>query len=347
MKNILKTPQWTKARGKNDNIVLTSRVRLARNLKDFPFPNAANQEKRTQMAQVFQEFMNQCDYFDGYYWHDMDKLLPIQKQIFLEEYLISPMFLAENGIGRALAFNTEKNVSLMVNEEDHIRIQVLSPGFDFKETWLIANRLDNEIEDKMDYAFSTQFGYKTACITNAGTALRVSVMLHIPAVIAAGKLDENIYRANELGFMIRGIYGEGTNIHGNLIQLSNRLTIGLSEETIIRQLERITDKIVEEEKNLRNMILNQQLKVTEDKINRSLGILKTAKILSFEEFMELFSLVRLGVDMEFLPEIPKEVLNRMFLNVRSGHLQFKFRVGEPQQADLLRAEYVKGELASF
>lgn len=348
MINYLKPPHWIDVVGPEGDIVLTSRVRLARNLKEYPFPHQCSSQQRTIIARRFKNLVMTNPYFSDYAWVNFDSLSMLERLMLLEEHVISPAFSRENAEGRAVAFNSSKNESVMVNEEDHLRMQVIEPGLDLKKGWMSLNRMDDEIESEIDYAFSTEFGYKTSCLSNLGSGLRVSLMVHLPAISLSQQMPSLMQYLVGLGFVVRGIFGEGTDIMGNLVQISNQWSFGLSEDDIISDVQRAARHVIKKERATREMILFELPRKIPDQVFRNFALIKSARLLSFPEFMDRYSIVRMGVEMGILEEIPRRILNQLMLEARPAFLQAIYGVEENQEIlDELRARHVRKMLEDF
>jgi protein arginine kinase len=236
----------------------------------------------------------------------------------------------------------------MINEEDHLRIQVLRSGFQLKKTWAAITELDSALEERLDYAFSPTLGYLTACPTNLGTGMRASAMMHLPALVIASQMEKVVRAVNQLGMVVRGLFGEGSDASGSIFQISNQTTLGESEEGIIKRLGSVLNSIIEHELNARQKLLEADANKMFDKIGRAFGILQNGHVLSSSEAMNLLSLIRLGVDLGVFPDTNRCVVDRLLIEAQPGHLQHAQRGEfEPGQRDLLRAMRLRGEFANF
>lgn len=305
-----------------NNMILTSRVRLARNLANMPYPHMLNSE---QINKVIEEVASSiigsnsaiAGDFHVIKLKDMDQLNRISM---FEKHLVSSD-LIDNYERAAVVLNKEKNVSVMINEEDHIRLQVLYPGFKIKEAYEYANSLDDLMEETLTYAYDGKLGYLTSCPTNVGTGIRASVMMHLPALTATKNINNVINTVTQVGMTIRGIYGEGSNIMGNIYQVSNQVTLGLSEEEIINNLTAVTKKIIDQEEMARQFLYEKQRDEIEDGIYRSVGILKYARVISTAEAMNLLSTVRMGIEMGIIRDIDINNVNNLIVNIQPATLQ--------------------------
>jgi protein arginine kinase len=237
----------------------------------------------------------------------------------------------------------------MINEEDHLRIQVLRAGFQLKKAWAAITELDSKLEETLDYAYSPTLGYLTACPTNLGTGMRASAMMHLPALVIAGQMEKVVRAVNQLGMVVRGLFGEGSDASGSIFQISNQTTLGESEEDIIKRLQSVLQSIVEHELNARAKLLESDGSKLHDKIGRAYGILQNSHLLSSSEAMNLLSLLRLGIDLGIFPEASRTAIDRLFIEAQPGHIQHA--TGKPElesaERDALRASRLRAEFAAF
>lgn len=305
---------WTKPSSSNDDIVLSSRIRLARNLLGIPFPNKLdNDAARGLSKKITDSFLQENEEnFNRVNLWESDKL---NNRIYYEKHLISKKLINNREIS-SFIYNGDETISLMINEEDHLRIQTITAGLNLKEAYAEADKIDDILEDRLDYAFHESLGYLTACPTNIGTGLRASVMIHLPAITQSNEIKEVSNILNRVGMVIRGSYGEGTEVLSNLYQISNQVTLGLSEEDLIKNLEGIVSEVINQEKKARDNIYNNYRYELEDKIMRSLSVLKSSVLISNKEALELLSNVRMGVEMGII-NIEKEKLNSLLYKISS------------------------------
>jgi protein arginine kinase len=274
-------------------------------------------------------------------------LSELERQILVERHLISrELSGAKEGAG--VVISRDQAISVMINEEDHLRIQVLRAGFQLKKTWSTIDELDSVLEGQLDYAFSSTLGYLTACPTNLGTAMRASAMMHLPALVISSQMEKVVRAVNQLGMVVRGLFGEGSDANGSIFQISNQTTLGESEDDIIKRLQAVLQSIVEHEVNAREKLLEADAAKLSDKIGRAYGILQNSHLLNSSEAMNLLSLIRLGVDLGLFPEEHRATVDRLFIEAQPGHLQYKQKGEfEPAQRDLLRAACLRTEFATF
>ena len=335
--------KWLSESGPEGDIVLSSRIRLARNIKDIPYPNNASDEDLLKVNTLIQDVLKDKDKVKLNYL-SIDNMDELEKYIFVEKYLISPAHVKE-GVYRGLLTNREENISAMINEEDHIRIQVFLSGLNLKKAWDKADMIDDLLEEKLDFAFSEKWGYLSACPTNMGTGLRASVMMHLPALNLTNNIDRMLSAISKLGLVIRGIYGEGSDSSGNIYQISNQVTLGLNENDIIDNLESITKQIIGQEKNARKRLVKEQESDLKDSIYRAFGVLKNAYKINIEEAMELISNVRLGIDMGIIDNIDPLTLNQLIVLIRPAHLKKIMDINsEGKDNDIKRAKLIRNRL---
>ena len=330
--------------GPNDRIVMSSRVRLARNLRDASFPGWAKKPERVKILEtVLPAICTLLEMTDSFA-EAMDNLTALDKQILVERHLISREHAAKN-VGSGIVLNREESFCVMINEEDHLRMQALRPGFQIREAWNAIDKLDSALEKKLNYAFDNELGYLTACPTNLGTGIRVSAMLHLPGLVLAEQINPIIQSVNKLGLAVRGLYGEGTEALGNVFQVSNQMTLGESETAIVERLEKVLSQIIEHEENARQSLLEKKPKTVLNHIGRAYGILANAHSISSKETMNLLSLLRLGIDLNLFPGTPRALVDELFLVTQPAHLQKQISDKlSAEERDLLRADMVRERL---
>jgi protein arginine kinase len=343
-KFLVSTADTTRRSGPHDRIVMSSRVRLARNIKDGAFPGWAKKPERVRVLEIIRPAVERLPEFDGAFSETMDNLSALDKQILVERHLISREHAARNA-GSGLVFNAEETFCVMINEEDHLRMQALRPGLQLRQAWASIDRLDSELEQVLNYAFSNDLGYLTACPTNLGTGIRVSAMLHLPGLVLAEQINPIIQSVNKLGLAVRGLYGEGTEALGNVFQVSNQMTLGEAETAIVERLEKVLAQIIEHEENARATLLEKKPKMIFNHIGRAYGILANAHSISSKETMNLLSLFRLGVESGLFPGVRSALADELFLLTQPAHLQKQFS-GKltAEERDLLRADMLRERL---
>jgi protein arginine kinase len=313
-------------------------------LKDTPFPGWAKKPERVKILEMIRPAVESLPEMKGAFSEVMDNLTALDRQILVERHLISREQAAKSS-GSGLVFNREEVFCVMINEEDHLRMQALRPGLQLREVWSAIDHLDSELEKKLDYAFSDDLGYLTACPTNLGTGIRVSAMLHLPGLVLGEQINPIIQSVNKLGLAVRGLYGEGTEALGNVFQVSNQMTLGESETVIVERLDKVLSQIIEHEENARQTLLEKKPKVVFNHIGRAYGILANAHSISSKETMNLLSLMRLGVDLELFPARERTVVDELFILTQPAHLQKQFSDKlSAEERDLLRADMVRDRL---
>ncbi len=331
---------WYKNKGNEGDVVLSTRVRLARNLEDYPFPVRLSTKEKQEISLLVRDSLSDYD-SKALSFIDMSELSPTQAVSLAEKHLISPEFAYE-GTGRALLLSEQEDVSIMLCEEDHIRIQVILPGLALEEAFSQADEIDSVIENKLNYAFDERIGYLTQCPTNLGTGMRASVMLHLPALNKKGAMRRLSTTVAKLGLTLRGSYGEGSDISGDIFQLSNQVTLGISEKAALQNLTSIAMQIVSQEKQARSSLVKDVDYI--DKIYRSWGILRSAYKLTSNELTNLISFVRMGAA-EGIIDVPLEKLTSMFIELQPATINVSEGKNLSQnERDILRAEKVRAEL---
>jgi protein arginine kinase len=333
--------KWYQKTSQQDDIVISTRVRLARNLKSLPFKNKITKQQQIELNNQVRQALELANLgensFDFIY---LDQLSDLEQLALVEKHLVSHNFI-EDPSNKMVAITKDNSISIMVNEEDHIRIQVLESGLDLKHAFETCNRIDDLLDEQLEYAFDERLGYLTFCPTNLGTGLRASVMLHLPALEQSRIIPQLISTVSKLGLTIRGTYGEGTKAIGATYQLSNQVTLGLSEETAIENLENVIMQIIDSEKATRQELLKNNIEVV-DEICRSYGILKNAMLMSSNEFYELVSNVRLGVSENIIQDVKISSLNELLNLIGTASICVNDnKVYSPKERDFQRAKLIK------
>lgn len=341
----LSTPAETSQRsGPSDRIVMSSRVRLARNLRGFAFPGWAKKPERIRALEAVRPAVQSLKAMGGGFSETMDNFSALEKQILVERHLISREHAAKNA-GSGLVLSKDESLCVMINEEDHLRMQALRPGLQLREAWTALDHVDSSLEKKLEYAFSPTLGYLTACPTNLGTGIRVSAMLHLPALVLAEQINQIIQAVNKLGLAVRGLYGEGTEALGNVFQVSNQMTLGEVESEVVERLNKVLLQLIEHEENARASLLEKKPKTIYNHIGRAYGILANAHSISSKETMNLLSLLRLGVDIGLFPSTDRALVDELFLITQPAHLQKSYSEKlSAEERDLLRADMLRERL---
>lgn len=340
--------EWMAKGGNESDIVISTRVRIARNLVHHPFPMLATNQQSEEVLELLRGVLEDQRLQNYGTLHpvllaDLDDL---DKRILVEKHLISPNLAGDSRKGAAF-ISEDESLSIMVNEEDHLRIQCLYPGFQVQEAWAKATEIDDIFEDHVDYAFDVNRGYLTSCPTNVGTGMRASVMMHLPALVLTQQINRILSAVSQVGLTVRGIYGEGSEAMGNLFQISNQITLGQSETEIIENLVGVVLQIIEHEKNAREKLLSESRLRMIDRVMRSYGILSHAAIMDSKEAAQRLSDVRLGVDIGLIENVPAQVLNELNVMTQSGFLQKLF--GEnlsPAERDMYRAKLIREKVGN-
>jgi protein arginine kinase len=342
---VKKPAGWINGEGEESSVVLSSRIRLARNIAGIKFPNSAEPETREKLLQLFDSAVAKSEFLqDGSFFRTsgMDRT---NSSFLVERHLISPTML-DHLDGSGVYIATSEQVSIMVNEEDHLRIQALTSGLEMDRTMELASQYDNEVGRLLEYDYDSDFGFLTACPTNVGTGLRASVLIHLPGLVLTREIEKVIHKVTKMGLIVRGFYGEGTDVLGNLFQISNQTTLGQSENDILEAIERVTRTIIADEATARNRLKEEAYDQISDKIWRAYGILKHARVLSSEEVMNLLSAVRLGLAMGIIDMISIATINDILLLSQPAHLmKYYGEEMDVDRRDIVRAEMVREKLS--
>jgi protein arginine kinase len=312
--------EWLRGTGPESDIVISSRARLARNLAEFPFVRRANSEERSHIIKLVQRKIESIEAWKDLFCLRVDQLSSLDRQFLVERQLMS-LELAEGSGDRAVAIDQNERFSIMVNEEDHLRIQVMSSGLDVHQAWTQIDEIDNLLESRLNYAFDEQLGYLTACPTNVGTGLRVSVMLHLPALVVTREIEKVFRSLQKINVTVRGLYGEGSQFMGDFYQVSNQVTLGRSEEELVQTVSEVVPRIIEYERKARQFLLNESEQDLHDDVSRAFGILSTARKISSEETLHYLSKVRMGVNLGLIHALDMATINRLFVQTQPAHLQ--------------------------
>ncbi len=338
------TGEWLRGAGPESDIVISSRIRLARNLADFPFMNRVTQQDREGIANILRTRIREIVPAEESFDVNLAELEKVDRQFLVERHLISRELAESQGTRAAIIDGAEK-FSLMLNEEDHLRMQGLESGLSLQSVWERMSRLDDLIEEKVTYAYHDKYGYLTACPTNVGTGLRVSVMLHLPALVITRQIDKVFRSLQKINLAVRGLYGEGSQAMGDFYQISNQITLGRSEIDLVKQVGDIVPVIIDYERQAREFLMKESHESLHDRVSRAHGILRTAQTISSEETMHLLSSVRMGVNLGLLSDLTIAQVNDLFLHTQPAHLQ-KLTGGELETTDrnIERARYLRRQL---
>jgi len=338
------TGEWLKGKGEDSDIVISSRARLARNLVQFPFISQASEPQRRRLEQLLRDtIITACADCDLSYFSLADAAV-LDSRLLMERHLISRELAEANG-PRGVAISPDEMISVMVNEEDHLRMQVIHAGLDLKNTWGEMDAIDNALEAHLNYAFSPKLGYLTACPTNVGTGLRLSVMFHLPGMVITKQIEKAFEAVSKMNLAVRGLYGEGTQAHGDFYQISNQITLGKSEEELLENVGAVVPAIVRYERMARQTLLNENRPTLEDRVFRSLGVLQNARIISSQETLLHLSSLRMGISLGLISDLEPPAINELFILTQPAHLQ-KLAGGElgEDERDMFRAGFTRKRL---
>ena len=326
--------------------VLTSRIRLARNLRRHSFPGWAKRDERAAALELLRPAVESLPAMKDAFSNELGSLSSVQKQVLVERHLISREHAAR-GDGSAAVIERRQSFSIMLNEEDHLRMQSIRPGLQLSSAFQALSELDTQLESSLEYAFDNSLGYLTTCPTNLGTGLRASAMVHLPGLVLSDQIGQVLQAVNKIGLAVRGIYGEGTESLGHLYQISNQSTLGESEETIIRRLERVISQVAMHEQNAREKLLEEDPEMVADKIGRAYGVLRHAHIIDSKEALNHLSLLRLGATLGYLKRDIVITCDSLLMDIQPAHLQLHSgRKLSPEERDSIRAEIVRSRLQS-
>ena len=339
--------ELTQGGKKGAPVVLSTRIRLARNIAGPPFPERASSAQRCNILTQCGDKLAESSKMRKGTLYSLGELSDLEKQVLLERHLISRE-LCESESGSGVMINRDQTCAVMINEEDHLRIQCLKSGFNLRSIWKSIDAFDSQLEQSLDYAFSPEFGYLTACPTNLGTGLRASVMMHLPGLVISEHMEQVIRAVNQLGITVRGLFGEGSDATGHVFQISNQQTLGESEDAILDRLGNVLKTIIDHEINARFKYLEDNRAKLCDKIGRSFGTLQNMHVVSSNESMNLLSLMRLAIDFGMLPEDHRTDVDRLFIETQPGHIQFSAgRDIEQDDRDLARADRLREQFAAM
>jgi protein arginine kinase len=336
--------EWLRGTGPESDIVISSRIRLARNLAAFPFTNRANAHQKAEIENLLRDRIAKLELEPNLIYFNVPGLSALDRQFLVERQLISRELAAADG-PRGVALVPRETVSLMVNEEDHLRLQVMRSGFSLDEAWQDIDKVDDLLEQRLTFAFNEEFGYLTACPTNVGTGMRASVMLHLPALVMI-KHIEKVFRAlQKINLAVRGLYGEGSRASGDFYQISNQVTLGKAETTILGEIREVIPRIIEYERQARQTLVREGRQALQDRVHRAYGTLCSATMMTSEETMDLLSSVRLGINLGLLEDISMPTVNELFIHTQPAHLQKLMGATlDGEERNAARARYLRSRL---
>jgi protein arginine kinase len=336
--------EWLRGTGPESDIVISSRIRLARNLAAFPFTNRASAHQKGEIESILRDRINKLETEPRLSYLTLPTLSPLDRQALVERQLISRELAAAEG-PRGVALVPQETVSVMVNEEDHLRLQVMRSGFSLTEAWQDIDKVDDMLEQRVAYAFNEEFGYLTACPTNVGTGMRASVMLHLPALVISKQIEKVFRALQKINLAVRGLYGEGSRASGDFYQISNQVTLGKSESQILNEIREVIPQIIQYERQARGTLVKETKQLLEDKVRRAFGTLCNATMMTSEETMDLLSSVRLGINLGLLGEVTITRVNELFIQTQPAHLQKL--MGTPldgEDRNAARARFLRSKL---
>jgi protein arginine kinase len=345
LETLSRTPgPWLDGSGPRSDLVVSTRVRLARNLRGVPFSHRARDEQLVAVLGSVERAARATQSFAGGTLLRMHELSPIDRQFLVERHLVSHE-LSDGARPRGLMLADGERLSIMVNEEDHLRLQALCSGFQLAEAWALAERGDDELGESLEFAFADEMGYLTACPTNVGTGMRASVLIHLPALVLTKQIDKVLKSVMQVGLAVRGLYGEGSDVMGNLFQLSNQTTLGHSEQESVESLDRVTRQILDYEERARDVMLRDAKTQIADKVWRAYGSLRYGRSMASQEVINLCSALRLGVALGFAGLPPLSTINQLLVLTQPAHLMKSAgRALEAPERNVLRADLVRAHL---
>jgi len=338
---------WMRDQGPDSDIVLSSRIRLARNFSEATFPLIADKEELEHIKTFMKDEFADGTFQDNvnFEFIPMQDISSVEQRVLIEKHLISPLLAKKSAQGAAAMISQSEKISVMINEEDHVRIQLYFPGLQLSKALEKAFEFDDWLEEKINYAFDESRGYLTSCPTNVGTGMRASVMMHLPALTMTKQLTRMVPAINQLGLVVRGIYGEGSETIGNLFQISNQITLGRTEEDIIEDLQSVVHQLIEHERQARKRLMERSGTKLEDRIYRSLGTLEYSRIIESKEAARCLSNVRLGIDLGIIKHISRNILNELMVLTQPGFLQhYAKKTLKANERDILRASLIRERL---
>lgn len=337
--------EWLRGTGPDSDIVISSRIRLARNLGEFPFPPCADDDVRAAVEEVLRREIRSLSVGDNLLYININTLGPLDRQFLVERQLISREHAETHGT-RGVGIGPRETLSLMINEEDHLRMQVLRSGFALNQCWEEMNALDDELESRVLFAFDDEFGYLTSCPTNVGTGMRASVMLHLPGLVLTKEIQKVFQAMQKMSLAVRGLYGEGSQAMGDFYQISNQVTLGKTEEQILQTINEVVPRIIDYERRVRSALIKENRAKLHDQVSRAFGILRSAHTITSEETMHLLSSVRMGINLGLVDGIEIPTVNELFIHTQPAHLQkIRHATLESAERNVARAAYLRERLA--
>ena len=341
---VQQTSEWLRGVGPVSDIVMSSRIRLARNVEKQPFATRATKISQADVLKIVKEGVAHSTALKRPLTFEMDELDEVDRQFLVERHLVSREHIV-HADHKAVTIGQGEIISIMINEEDHLRIQVMQSGLNLQDAWKIIDTLDDELSETIPYAYSSDWGYLTCCPTNTGTGLRASVMVHLPSLVITKQINKVLHTITKLGLTARGLYGEGTEASGNFFQISNQVALGRSEDEIIENIERILKEVIHQEQTARESLMSNNRIQLEDRIWRAFGLLRHAQTMSSTEALDLLSAVRLGVDLGVMNGLTRTTVNELFIFSQPAHLQKREgKTLTAKERDTKRAELIRSRL---
>ena len=339
--------EWLRGTGSESDIVISTRIRLARNIAGYPFTSRLGPDQQADLTELLRHHIIDNQVVPEVHYFNLNIARELDRRLLVERHLISKEH--EEGSGeRGVAVQRSESISIMINEEDHLRTQVLRSGFELDETWATVNGIDTAIGQHVDYSYSERLGFLTACPTNVGTGMRVSVMLHLPALEMTKQIEKVFHAVAKINLAVRGLYGEGTQASGNFYQISNQVTLGKSEEDILKEIRGTIPQITINERKARDILMSQNRKQLEDRVWRAYAMLRAARIISSSETMALLSHLRLGINLGIIADVDIAAINQLFVKTLPAHLQIlEGKELDPQARDVVRATFLRANLGEL
>src|SRR5712692_7872981 len=339
--------EWLRGEGPHHQIVISSRVRFARNLRNRAFPGWAKKAERTAILELIKPHVEELTEMQDSFSELLQELSAIEKQVLVERHLISREHAAK-GAGSGVVMNRRQTLSIMINEEDHLRMQSIRSGLQLKNAFKLVDKVDSTLESQLDFAYDPRLGYLTACPTNVGTGMRASAMLHLPGLVLSELINQVVQAVSKIGLAVRGLYGEGTEAMGNLFQISNQTTLGEKEDEIISRLTKVVETIIEKEHDSRQVLIQKKSNTLWDQIGRAYGVLTYAHAMSSKEALNLLSIIKLGIDLGAFPEDKRLPIDELFIDTQPAHLQKSSQQKlNAEERDYLRAQIIRERLKLF
>src|SRR5438477_7808570 len=339
--------EWLRGEGPHHQIVVSSRVRLARNLRNRAFPGWAKKAERTAILELIKPHLEKLSEMQDSFSESLQDLSALEKQVLVERHLISREHAAKS-VGSAVVMNRRQTLSIMINEEDHLRMQSIRSGLQLKAAFKLVDKLDSTLEHKLEFAYDQRLGYLTACPTNVGTGMLASAMLHLPGLVLSELINQVIQAVSKIGLAVRGLYGEGTEAMGNLFQISNQTTLGEKEEEIVNRLTKVIETIIDKEHDARQTLLQRKPSTLCDQIGRAYGVLTYAHAMPSKEALNLLSVIKLGMDLGAFPEDQRLQIDELFIETQPAHLQKSSQQKlNAEERDYLRAQIIRERLKLF